>query len=357
MALDAYGNFSRSVRTGAKVKRVFFGKGPAAQLAAALDDQRRAERRARAEAWHTAEAARAAAEGTLHALDELVGLLMRATMAAAGYHQHDRGPWRKRRMNGNEATGDKGSGVAAVEGREAGPPPGDPGDRALTADELRELLGRAERGDRAVLPALRAVLDHAPALWRHAGDLARVAIADWVDLIAARNLMTRESLTRQVAELKAELAGPDAPPLERLLAERVACTWMQVAHADSAVAGLRGQGATIAQLDLMQRRQVRTHQSFLTAIKALAAVRRLAVAAPPAAPVQAVGAEGAIPRSVSKGRPRSAAAATRATGSRDVGRLDGGDGQEAPEDEAAARDQVMPRVIRDRLRGVVAGDN
>ena len=71
----------------------------------------------------------------------------------------------------------------------------------MNAGELRELLGRAEGGDRSMLPALRAMLDRTPRLLRHAGDLARVAIADWVDLVADKDLMRRESLTRKVAAL------------------------------------------------------------------------------------------------------------------------------------------------------------
>jgi hypothetical protein len=88
---------------------------------------------------------------------------------------------------------------------------------------LRELLGRAEQGDRTVLPALRRLLDAMPALGRHAGDVARVAEAAWVDLIAGNSLLARESLTRSVAALKAELTGLAAPPLERLLGDSLAC--------------------------------------------------------------------------------------------------------------------------------------
>ena len=115
-------------------------------------------------------------------------------------------------------------------------------DRPLTEGELRELLGRAGRGDLTVLPALRRLLDAAPHLWRYAGDVARHAEAAWIDLLAGRDLLVRESLTRSVAALKAELAGPGAPPLERLLAERVAANWLQASQADAAFAQLKGRG-------------------------------------------------------------------------------------------------------------------
>ncbi len=135
-------------------------------------------------------------------------------------------------------------------------------DRPLTECEFREVVGRAVRGDRTVLPALRRLLDAAPHLWRHAGDVARHAEASWIDLIAGRDLLVRESLTRSVAALKDELAGPGAPPLERLLAERVAANRLQASQADAAFAQLKGQDLTPAQLEMCQRRQERTQRGM-----------------------------------------------------------------------------------------------
>ena len=153
-------------------------------------------------------------------------------------------------------------------------------DRPLTEGELRELLGRAGRGDRTVLPALRRLLDARPALWKYAGDVARHAEAAWIDLLAGRDLLVRESLTRSVAALKAELAGPGAPPLERLLAERVAANRLQASQADAAFAQLKGRDLTAAQLEMCQRRQERAQRSYLEAIKAMATVRKLTATAP-----------------------------------------------------------------------------
>ena len=53
----------------------------------------------------------------------------------------------------------------------------DPGDRPLAEGELREQLGRAEQGDRAVLPALMQLLDACPAQGKYCGDIAREAEA------------------------------------------------------------------------------------------------------------------------------------------------------------------------------------
>src|SRR3954470_25052496 len=104
MGFDRRGYYYRSVRDGDRVLRVYLGRGPAAQLAALLVEERRAERRARALAWRAEEARWEAAAARQRELDELGEMLARAALLAAGYHQHDRGPWRRRRMNDNDAT-------------------------------------------------------------------------------------------------------------------------------------------------------------------------------------------------------------------------------------------------------------
>src|SRR5579871_147002 len=99
-----------------------------------------------------------------------------------------------------------------------------------TAEELGLLLARAERGDQGVLDELKAFLDAHPEVWHQAGDLAWHAEMALLDLAAGKNLLLKESISRKLAELKRELAP--ASPLERLLAERIAVTWLQVHHCD-----------------------------------------------------------------------------------------------------------------------------
>ena len=114
MAWDRHGNYSRSVRVGAKVRRVYLGRGEAAQLAALLDERRRSERLARSLAWRAEEARRAVAEAHLRELDGLADLMMKATLLAAGYHRHDRGAWRRRRMSDNGKRDGMGSDAGEV---------------------------------------------------------------------------------------------------------------------------------------------------------------------------------------------------------------------------------------------------
>jgi hypothetical protein len=82
-----------------------------------------------------------------------------------------------------------------------------------------------------------------------------------------------ESVTRKAAALRADLAGPSATSLEGLLADRVVACWLQVHYADAAVA--QAGTVSLAQAAFAQKRQDAANRRYLTAIAALATVRRL----------------------------------------------------------------------------------
>jgi hypothetical protein len=140
-------------------------------------------------------------------------------------------------------------------------------------ERLRQLVQRAEQGDETVLPELRAALDVNPWVWERYGDLGRQSQEAWMRLVAGPNLLLYESTRRKAEQLRAELAGPAASPLERLLVERVVSTWLQVHYSDASYA--QQKGSTPAQHTAALRRQNSAQQRHLQAAKALATVRKL----------------------------------------------------------------------------------
>jgi hypothetical protein len=138
---------------------------------------------------------------------------------------------------------------------------------------LDELVARARRGEPGAAESLRAALDGAPGLWQRAGDLAALAEAAWVGLIAGEDAVLREAVGRKAAALRAEVAGPGPTPLEGLLAARVAATWLQVNHAEAVLAHAKGLPLRLAEYAL--KRAESAHRRHLAAVAALAAVRRL----------------------------------------------------------------------------------
>jgi hypothetical protein len=150
-------------------------------------------------------------------------------------------------------------------------PPPDP----LPPDALPGLLQRAERGDATTLPALRQLLADPAAVEQLGGNLARRAERLILQRVAGSNLAAQEAAVRKLELLRAELAGPDATPVEALLVERVAACWLQVQALDLYIAQKETE-LLFPNADYCQTQRERAHQRFLSALKALALVRRLA---------------------------------------------------------------------------------
>jgi hypothetical protein len=79
-------------------RREYLGTGAVGEAAAAADTRRRHEREAQAQGWRREQARRDAALAALLELIRASDLLAEAALLVAGYHQHDRGTWRKKRV-------------------------------------------------------------------------------------------------------------------------------------------------------------------------------------------------------------------------------------------------------------------
>jgi hypothetical protein len=93
--------YYRSRRIGGRVVREYIGTGNVAGLVAQLDEIEREKKRCQAEDLKIQRDRARALEEPFERIDEVAELLGRAALAAAGYHQHKRGEWRRKR-NGND---------------------------------------------------------------------------------------------------------------------------------------------------------------------------------------------------------------------------------------------------------------
>ena len=241
--------YYRSRRVGGRTVKTYFGRGEVARVAEQLDAADRSRRAAEGAALAAERARLAPAEA---ALDAACKLTAHATLLAAGFRWHNYS-WRQ---------------VKAMLYEKAAPPAPAP-----TPQEIQDLVARARRGDAEVLPRLRAVLDAHPEVWQHCGDLARHAQGAWIALVAGADLAAQESLARKAAALAAELAGPAPTPMETLLVERVVAGWVQLHHADVAVA--RSWDLSLRQAAFVLKRQESAHRGYMAALGALATLRRL----------------------------------------------------------------------------------
>jgi hypothetical protein len=144
--------------------------------------------------------------------------------------------------------------------------------------ELREVFDRARRGDLEALPRLLELLDDRPDLSQSYGDVAKHALASWIKPIAGDDLALEESTARKADSMRAEVAGRAPSPLELLLADRVVATWLQLAHAEVMLAQARD--ASLKLLIFAEKRLDGATRRHLTAIGALATLRRLLPTSP-----------------------------------------------------------------------------
>jgi hypothetical protein len=144
------------------------------------------------------------------------------------------------------------------------------------ADELRELLERAQAGDASALTALREHVERA-GLWEQMGDLSWHAEEALLNA-AGTDPLAKEAMRSHLAQLRDELASHAVTPLERLLVNRVVLCWA-AAHVADVAAQEKDRGAD-SQGPHFQRRQDAAHKRFLASAKQLALVTKLLRRAP-----------------------------------------------------------------------------
>jgi len=90
--------YYRSRKIGGRVVKEYVGGGLAGSLAEREDEARRRQRDAERIALRLDRAAFDAAATAHDELSRAADAMMSAALLAAGYHRHDRGQWRKRRV-------------------------------------------------------------------------------------------------------------------------------------------------------------------------------------------------------------------------------------------------------------------
>lgn len=148
--------------------------------------------------------------------------------------------------------------------------------RATTeASKLLALIERAEGGDGTALPALRESLAVPGIADILGGDIAKKAADRFLDAYCGKHLAVREATAAKMAQLRAELCGADPTAVERLLADRAVLCWFQVHQVALIYASKDSMTLTLAQH--YQKCIDRAHRRYLSALKALAEVRKLNV--------------------------------------------------------------------------------
>ncbi len=128
------------------------------------------------------------------------------------------------------------------------------------------------------MPQLRALIVERPEAFGDQGDPAYHAEQSLLRSFCGKNLLARELMARELDRLAADLAGPEPTALERLLGRRAALCWLAV-HQYETTYARDAPDLTLGQSDCQQRRIDRAHRRLLSALRTLAAVRRVPTAA------------------------------------------------------------------------------
>jgi hypothetical protein len=102
--------YTQTVKHDGRRERVYVGRGPLAQLASQVDLLLLADLAALARARREEQARWQAALEPLEELGRLADLVSRAALLAAGFHERNRGHWRRKR--GHQTNARRGPGPA-----------------------------------------------------------------------------------------------------------------------------------------------------------------------------------------------------------------------------------------------------
>jgi hypothetical protein len=149
--------------------------------------------------------------------------------------------------------------------------------------ELRTLSKRAEAGEKGTRRELRrAVGDSAPEAIRQASDIARKGHKMLIGAAAGGDLLMEEALAARLDVMRAEVAGEDPTPLERLLTERVVSCWLLVELLEALTSAqlqtgehMKDKRVSHSFLKFVLNWQESAQRRYLSAIRELARVRKL----------------------------------------------------------------------------------
>jgi len=138
---------------------------------------------------------------------------------------------------------------------------------------LDAIVKAANKGDKTALAKLRQFLDNNPQVWQHVGDLARTAERAWIALVSDGDSLAAQAMQRQLDQLKQELVGESTTVIERMLADTVIATWLELHYLRSVDADTRNRSVT--QGSLLMKRLESAQRRHHNAIKQLTQIRKL----------------------------------------------------------------------------------
>ena len=148
--------------------------------------------------------------------------------------------------------------------------------RRDTLGRLSELVKKAEKGNKEGVPEIRKILKESPELAWRIMDYGKLAEWHFVERMTKdKDFGSKEVLRRQLAAMREEIAGDSPSPVERLLAERIVLTWLQIQLFEGLYAAGMYKSTSIRQGSYEQKRIDQAYRRHLSAIRTLTQIRKL----------------------------------------------------------------------------------
>ena len=248
-------------RYGSMVVSHYVGKGETAQAIAYCEAGRQVEKAYHAALWCEERAGWEEVQNALSGFCEAVLTLFTHQMEAAGYHRHNRGKWRRRR-------------VGSVE---------------MTQKRMTSLEQRARTGDQKAAQELFAHIDKTP------GHLALLCHAQYqrtfsyVQARSGKDLILRKAIGWKVSQLQEGLAREGDTDLETLLIKQIVLceVVLQDAMAHREKKMQTEEGLPLDAAKYYDRIINSAHRRFLSSVQSLGVARRLRLPAKEAEQEQA----------------------------------------------------------------------
>lgn len=142
------------------------------------------------------------------------------------------------------------------------------------AERLKKLSGKAAKGDQPARRELKKLVAENQALLSDSLDLARIAEESVISLLVNEEAeFGRMLFSGQLATMRDQLARPEAPMLEKLLAGRVVLLWASVQIADHYLAQDMTKGGKWS--EFWAKQAALFDRRLMNATRSLALVQRL----------------------------------------------------------------------------------
>ena len=253
--------YYRQRRIDGRKVRTYVGSGDVALVAAERDAKERAERAALQQSIDARQRSIANCLTPVLNADKYIHQTCRAILLDAGFHQHDRGVWTRRRHQ-----------IKMIKSTTKKP------NKLPTQDEYKAVVDKANAGDSQALSELRKMLDDNPSIWQSLGDLPRYARENMLVAIAGKDESMKESLRRSAEELLGQLTTESSSAIERLAADRVISCWLECYFVD--LLHPLPQGSTVKQKRFHLQLKTSAQKRYDASLKSLATLKKLLVPEP-----------------------------------------------------------------------------